>query len=101
MTYVIQIFLPLKATPAPPGAASRLRQQLTEKFGGVTAFTRSPARGAWRNPENTVEMDDIVVIETMADSIDHAFWRQLRADLMRELDERDILIRAHEVQKIE
>jgi hypothetical protein len=77
-----------------------LRQRLTEAFGGMTAFVRAPADGAWRNHEDVIEQDEIVIVETMVETLDHAWWAQLKSDLEAQLGEDDILIRAHKVERL-
>ncbi|MGV3585606.1 MAG: hypothetical protein ACO1OF_01285 [Adhaeribacter sp.] len=56
---LIQILLPLynnQKEPFPTDVFTRIRQELTEKFGGITAFSRSPATGLWKeNKEKTVK----------------------------------------------
>ena len=69
---LIQILLPLsddEGRPFPAANFHCLAQKLTEKFGGVTSFTRSPAEGRWKQDEST-NHDDIVVIEVMTDELD-------------------------------
>ncbi|PIK71011.1 hypothetical protein CS379_21625, partial [Methylobacterium frigidaeris] len=46
--YLIQILLPLSDNQGRPFAKAeyvRVREKLTRQFGGLTAFTRSPAKG--------------------------------------------------------
>lgn len=46
--YLVEVFLPLNTndgTPQPIELFRSVREQLTQQFGGVTAFTRSPAEG--------------------------------------------------------
>lgn len=46
--YLVEIFLPKRDNEGrefPSGQFSRVRQELVERFGGVTAFTREPAEG--------------------------------------------------------
>jgi hypothetical protein len=46
--YLIQILLPLvdnEGQPFPHSDYMRVRSELTERFGGLTAFTRAPAEG--------------------------------------------------------
>jgi hypothetical protein len=67
--HLIQILLPLsddEGRPFPAANFDLLAQKLTEKFGGVTGFTRSPAEGRWKQDGSTTH-DDIVVIEVMTD----------------------------------
>jgi hypothetical protein len=49
--YLIQILLPLhdaKGRGFPKAKYEQVATELTEKFGGVTAFTRTPAEGRWK-----------------------------------------------------
>jgi hypothetical protein len=49
--HLVQILLPLfdnDGVSLPRQLFARVRDELTEKFGGLTAFTRSPAEGVWR-----------------------------------------------------
>lgn len=85
--------------PFPEESYERLSQRLTERFGGVTSFARSPAQGRWKTGEAT-EHDDIAVLEVMADDLDREWWSELRADLMREFRQDDIVIRAHIVERL-
>jgi hypothetical protein len=46
--HLVEIFLPLSSnegTPLPSDEFGRVREQLIERWGGVTAFTRTPAKG--------------------------------------------------------
>lgn len=46
--YLVEILLPLNDNEGRPFDSekfSALRERLTERFGGLTAFTRSPAQG--------------------------------------------------------
>jgi hypothetical protein len=49
--YLIEILLPLQdesRKPFPAEPYERVAQRLTERFGGVTSFTRAPAEGRWK-----------------------------------------------------
>jgi hypothetical protein len=97
---LIQILLPLtddEGRPFPAASFDRLAQRLTEKFGGVTSFTRSPAEGRWKQDGGTTH-DEIVVIEVMTDRADREWWGDLRERLKREFDQDDVLIRSQSVR---
>jgi hypothetical protein len=51
-----------------------LRDELTELYAGVTAFTRAPAGGESRSGPKKVH-DDIVVYEVMTDEVDRQWWQ--------------------------
>jgi hypothetical protein len=59
--YLIQILL-----PAPRGSDLEAdapvvdtRRELVERFGGLTAYLRTPAQGVWTSPAGGREHDDI------------------------------------------
>jgi hypothetical protein len=98
--HIVEIFLPTGGA-ALDAELSKLRVVLTEQFGGFTAFTRAPAQGAWRAPHTgQIEHDELIVVEVMTETLDRAWWAHMRADLESALKQKEILIRAHEVQKL-
>jgi hypothetical protein len=60
--HLVQILLPL-AGDRP--VFDEVMHELTERFGGVTAYTRAPAAGLWKNPSASTERDDIIVGESL------------------------------------
>ena len=49
--HLVQLLLPIHlpdGSAVPPEAFARVRVELTERFGGVTAYSRSPATGLWK-----------------------------------------------------
>ena len=63
--YIVQILLPLYDNAGNRFEApvySTVRTQLTEVFGGLTAYSRAPAEGLWEN-NGDVKRDDILVFE--------------------------------------
>ena len=97
MPYLVQILLPLRDNadgPFPRDHYGRVRSDLTERFGGLTAHTRAPAQGLWEKG-STVERDDIVIFEVMADALDRAWWAGYRRHLERLFRQDQIAVRAH------
>jgi hypothetical protein len=98
--HIVEIFLPTGAA-ALDTELSKLGVVLSDQFGGFTAFTRTPAQGAWRVPQTgEVEHDELVVVEVMTDGLDRTWWAHLRTKLESALKQKEILIRAHQVQKL-
>lgn len=100
MMYLIQVLLPLEdetGTQFPSARYERLAREFTEKFGGVTAYSRSPAQGRWKNGGDT-HHDDIVVLEVMAQKIDRAWWAALRTRLEEEFRQEEVIIRAQKME---
>jgi hypothetical protein len=70
--HLVEIFLPLNDNNGRPFGTERyaaVREHLTERFGGLTAFSRSPAQGATSDGGKTVH-DEIIVFEVMARTLD-------------------------------
>jgi hypothetical protein len=101
--YVVEIFLPLKrrdGSDQPRALFGGLREELVKRFGGLTAFTRSPAEGLWEAGDGDVERDAIVIFEVLADELDRHWWAEFRAELERKFDQEEILIRASEAERL-
>ncbi|HEX8508965.1 MAG TPA: hypothetical protein VF635_05645 [Propionibacteriaceae bacterium] len=98
--HLIQILLPLSDNEGAPFLRSeylRVRSELTEQFGGLTAFTRGPAEGSWQEGGKTAH-DDIVVFEVMTSEVDHKWWDRYRRSLEARFKQDCIIIRAQEVR---
>lgn len=78
---------------------ARTREELLEKFGGVTVYQRAPARGLWKTDDGEVAKDDVAVFEVMAPDLDRAWWERYRGTLEERFRQDIILVRAlaHEV----
>jgi hypothetical protein len=94
--HLIEIFLPLNDNRGRPFGTDKyatIRQHLTERFGGLTAFTRSPAQGTTTEGGETVH-DDIIVFEVMTEKLDVPWWRSYRLQLEQEFRQDAIMARA-------
>lgn len=100
--HLVQILLPVADNDGqrfPPGRFGDLRRRLTDRFGGVTVFSRSPAEGFWQHGEGTSH-DDIVVFEVMDEALDEAWWRGQRDLLEREFRQEIVVVRVQEIRLI-
>ena len=100
--HLVQILLPLTDNAGhrfDPAAYSRVRKELSDRFGGITSFTRAPAEGVWKEGGH-VSRDDIVVFEVMARDIDRPWWERYRADLEQRFVQETIVIRAIRVEML-
>ena len=100
--YLIQFLLPLRDNeqrPFPRADFERVRSELTERFGGVTAFLQSPASGAWKDEGETTH-DEVVLFEVMADALDRAWWKGYRSELERRFRQETIVVRALGVEQL-
>lgn len=80
------------------GLFGDVRRELTERFGGLTAHMRAPARGLWKTDEGEVARDDIVIFEVMAEALDRSWWSAYRRTLEQRFRQDEILIRASGVE---
>ncbi|HEY0625120.1 MAG TPA: hypothetical protein VGD10_00145 [Allosphingosinicella sp.] len=99
---VIEIFLPLydnRGRRFERTLYTEVRKELIEKFGGLTAFTRSPAEGLWKD-EGEVARDDIVIFEVMVDKLDRGWWSSCRRELERRFRQDEIVVRARASERL-
>ena len=97
---MIEILLPLYDNEGKhfgPETYVRVREELVEHFGGLTAFTRSPAEGLWVE-DGERSRDEIIVFEVMADWIDRGWWRSYRSELEARFRQEKIVVRTREVE---
>ena len=97
--HLIQILLPVKDNEGKAferSAFERVSAELSERFGGATAFVRSPARGLWETREGR-QRDDVIIIETMAEELDEDWWRAYRGELEKRFCQDSIVIRSQAV----
>ena len=96
--HVVEIFLPSFDTEGRRFGQElygRVREELIERFGGLTAFTRSPAEGLWEN-DGERSRDEIVIFEVMAEALERGWWANYRRELERRFAQEAIVIRARE-----
>ena len=101
--HLVEILLPAAdnfGRPFDPRHYDKLRDMLTRQFGGLTAFSRSPAQGFWRPGEEMTHVDDVLIFEVMADELDRDWWGALRTELEIALEQTEIVIRTHEIQRL-
>jgi hypothetical protein len=100
--HLVQILLPLADNnnePYGPGPFQQLKQDLTQEFGGVTAYMRAPAAGQWMD-HDAIQRDDVIIVEVMVDTLDRTWWRTFRQRLERELEQREIVLRAQAIERL-
>ena len=101
--HLVQILLPLydNAGEAFPESCYRdVLHRLTERFGGVTAYTRAPAQGRWKTDGGDVDRDEIVIVEAMVDALDRAWWSRYREQLAGRFRQEALVIRAMAIEAL-
>jgi hypothetical protein len=95
--YLVQILLPVYDNDGHAFEAEdyvRLRGELADRFGGVTAYTRAPARGVWKDDAGETSRDDIVIFEVMTPDLDHEWWTEFRKHLEERFRQDSLIVRA-------
>ena len=101
--HLIQLLLPLfdkRGRAQSPLLFRDVERELTDRFGGITAYTRAPAQGKWTSEDGAVERDEIVVCEVMADDLDRAWWADYRATLARRFDQDELVVRSMVIETL-
>jgi len=101
--YLIQILLPLYDNDGKPFAQNEyelVRDELTELFGGITTYVRSPAKGLWKESSTLTVHDDIVNYEVMTEIFDREWWLAYREELAVRFRQEVLIMRVSEMQLI-
>ena len=97
--YLVQLLLPVydntgRAFPA--SHYTQVRDELTQRFGGLAAYTRAPAEGLWSEDGGQAARDDIVVYEVMVEQLERSWWSDFRAELERRFAQQELVVRAQQ-----
>ena len=99
--HLVHILLPLTDNAGKPLGRTLFRavaDELTEKFGGLTAHTRAPAEGLWTEGAGETSKDEIVIYEVMAELLDEPWWAKYRKKLERRFKQERVVVRAQEIR---
>jgi hypothetical protein len=100
---LIQLLLPTTGTTTADSVAplAQTGRELAERFKGLTAYLRSPARGWWTAADGRTEQDDVVMVEVVTDAFDKAWWRTYAATLAQRFGQESIHVRAVPVDMLD
>jgi len=101
--HLVQILLPLYDPEGERFAQAfyrRVKDELAERFGGLTAYARAPAEGLWETGPGRKERDDIVVYEVMTEELDPEWWKAYRQELEQRFRQRELVVRAHAISRL-
>ncbi|MBA3315101.1 MAG: hypothetical protein H0T47_17660 [Planctomycetaceae bacterium] len=96
-SHLVPLLLPVydnEGRPFPRSRFEQVRRTLTEKFGGVTAYSRAPAEGHWKEADDATTRDDVVIYETMVDQLDRAWWSSFKEELRDQFQQEELIVRA-------
>ena len=100
---LVQLLLPIHdrdGAPLPNEMFARVRAELTERFGGVTAYTRSPAIGLWKRDDEATERDQVIMVEVVVEDFDRQWWSAYRQHLEMRFGQDEMHARAIAVEPI-
>ena len=103
MKHLVQVLLPMQRQDGSSVGAdefARVRVELTERFGGVTAYTRSPATGLWKTADDEIERDQVIMVEVVVDEFDRGWWLAYRGHLETRFSQEKIHTRALAIELI-
>ena len=101
--HLIQLLLPLydnAGRPFPASHYAAVREALTDRFGGLTAYSRAPAQGLWQESDGPPKRDDIIVYEVMTDTLDRDWWATFRRALEKRFAQDELVIRSQRVERL-
>jgi hypothetical protein len=101
--HLVQLLLPTRDNASrsyPKALYDDLVRRLTERFGGVTAYTRAPAVGLWEAEPGQTVRDQVVVYEVMVESLEREWWAGLRGELEARFGQEELVIRAHAIERL-
>ena len=99
--YLVQVLLPLYDNDGqllPRELHIRVRVELAERFGGLTAYTRAPAEGLWQEGAAGTRRDDIVIYEVMTARLCVRWWRDYRGGLEARFKQEQVVVRAQQIR---
>ena len=101
--FLVQVLLPLYDNDGhrfPDAQFAGVRRELTDRFGGATAYTRAPAEGTWEDADGRIRHDDVVVLEVMVEALDRAWWSAYRSGLAARFRQEEIVARALHIEQL-
>ncbi|MBW9117650.1 hypothetical protein JNB88_28930 [Rhizobium cauense] len=98
MSYLVQILLPISEQRHMAQQLSAIKEELTERFGGVTMYINA-AEGLWDDGDD-VQQDRIAVVEVMAPAIHRPWWKAYKYQLQSTFDQDEVVIRTAFIDRI-
>ena len=98
--HLIQLLLPLYSNSGrrfEHELYSEVRNELIDRFGGITAYTRAPVHGLWQDSEQVVR-ETLIIYEIMVQDLDEKWWCEYRIILENRFQQDSLVMRAHKIQ---
>jgi hypothetical protein len=97
--HLVQLLLPLYSNSGvrfDQRLYTEVGNELVNRFGGITAYTRAPVRGLWQESEHIVR-DDLIIYEIMVERLDAEWWGAYRMTLESRFQQQSLVVRAHRI----
>lgn len=100
--HLVQILLPLADNEGRRFSSedyAKVRRELSDRFGGITAHSRAPAEGIWKEGGET-SRDDVMIFEVMAETLERSWWKTYRTDLEARFRQDVVVVRAISIEML-
>jgi hypothetical protein len=97
---LVQVLLPLadnRGKRISHAAFIEVKNELSRRFGGVTAYVQSPAEGQWIDKGRKV-LDEVITVEVMTDASHRKWWKRYKKTLEEKFRQEQIVIRMHKIE---
>ena len=97
---LVQVLLPLtdnRGKRISHAAFIEVKDELSRRFGGVTAYVQSPAEGQWIDRGRKV-LDQVITVEVMTKGNHRKWWKRYRKALEAKFRQEQIVIRTHKIE---
>jgi hypothetical protein len=74
----------------------KVAAELVDESGGLTAHTRVPADGLWKDDDSSTDKDEIVINEGMAENLVEVWWNNYRRSLEKRFRQEHVSVRGLE-----
>jgi hypothetical protein len=101
--HLVQILLPLCDPDGKRFAGSAfdmVAKELSERFGGVTLYARSPATGLWKKRAGQSARDEVVVCEVMVATLEVRWWKRYRHRLELVFMQDELIVRSQHIRRL-
>jgi hypothetical protein len=75
---------------------TEVRNELVDRFGGITAYTRAPVHGLWQESEQIVR-GELIIYEIMVEKLEEKWWRGYREILESRFQQQSLVVRALQI----
>jgi hypothetical protein len=101
--HLVEILLPVRDNHGQPFSHEKFQaigERLTDRFGGLTAFTRAPAEGFWHGDNQRRLREDVIVLEVMVDHHDRKWWKAFRIEMETAFAQDEVVIRTQAIERL-